>query len=79
MKIFLRKYNTIYRIKCNVDNKNQSFEMWLKPFIKSFTSSSGSYLHLKYLKFENRKVKIYFIIDMRVSKSLHFYYEDINQ
>ena len=27
MKIFLRKYNTIYRIKCNRDNKTRSFEM----------------------------------------------------
>ena len=35
---------TIYWIKCNADNKTQSFKLWLKPFIKSFTSSSGSYL-----------------------------------
>ena len=26
-EIFFRKYNTIYRIKCNVNNKNESFKM----------------------------------------------------
>ena len=72
MKIFLRKYNTIYIIKCNADNKTQSFKMWRKPYMKSFTSSSGSSLQIN-LKFENIQVKIYFIIDMRISKSLHFY------
>ena len=41
-EVFFRKYNTIHRIKCNADNKTQSFQMWPKPFIKSFTSSSGS-------------------------------------
>ena len=45
-EVFFRKYNTIYRIKCNADNKTQSFQMWPKPFIKSFTSSSGSSLQI---------------------------------
>ena len=40
--------------------------------MKSFTSSSGSSLQIN-LKFENIQVKIYFIIDIRVSKSLLFY------
>ena len=39
---FFRKYNTFYWVKCDADNKTQSFQMWPKPFIKSFTSSSGS-------------------------------------
>ena len=72
MKIFFSKYNTICTIKCNADNKTQSFIMRTKSFIKSFTSSSGSSLQIN-LKFENIQVKIYFIIYMRVSKSLHFY------
>ena len=46
MKFFLRKYKTIYRIKCNADNKVPSFQMWPKPFIKSFTSSAGSSLQI---------------------------------
>ena len=41
---FFSQYNKIYWIKCNVDNKNQSFKLWPKPFIKPFTSSSGSSL-----------------------------------
>ena len=43
---FLKKYNTIYRIKCNADNKTQSVKMWPKSFIKSFTSWSGSSLQI---------------------------------
>ena len=50
MKIFIRKYNTIYRIKCNADNKTQRFKIWSKSFIKSFLSSSGSSLQID-LKF----------------------------
>ena len=42
MKFCSRKYNTIYVIKCNTDNKTQSSQMWPKPFTKSFTSSTGS-------------------------------------
>ena len=71
MKIFIRKYSTIYKIKCNADNKIQSFKMWSKPLIKSFISSSGSFLQIN-LKLKKTQVKIYFIIDMRVSKSFHF-------
>ena len=41
---FFSKYNTIYWIKCNAENKTQSSKLWLKPFIKSFTSLSGSSL-----------------------------------
>ena len=52
--------------------KLKALNLWTKPFIKSFTSSSGSSLQIN-LKFENIQVKIYFIIYMRVSKSLHFY------
>ena len=51
MKIFLKKYNTIYRIKCNADSNSQSFNTWPKPFIKLFTSSSDSTLQIN-LKFE---------------------------
>ena len=40
MKFFSE--NRIYRIKCNADNKTQNFQMWPRPFIKSFLSSSGS-------------------------------------
>ena len=65
-------FNTICTKRCNADNKTQSFNMWPEPFIKSFTSSSGSFLQINY-KSENKQVKIYFIIDMKVSKSLHFY------
>ena len=36
-EVFLENI-TIYRIKCNADNKPQNFQMWPKPFIKSFTS-----------------------------------------
>ena len=72
MKIFPRKYGTINRIKSNVNNKTPSYKMWPKPFIKSFTSSSASSLQIN-LKFENIQVKIYFITDTRISKSLHFY------
>ena len=71
-EVFFRKYNTIYRIKCNADNKTQSFRMWPKPFIIPFISSSGSSLQINQ-KFENMQVKICFIIDMKVSKSLNFY------
>ena len=39
---FFSKYNTIYWIKCNEDNKTQSFKLPPKPFIKSFTSSGSS-------------------------------------
>ena len=45
-------------IELNAGNKTQSFKMWPKPFIKSFTSSSDS-LQIN-LKFENIQVKIYF-------------------
>ena len=35
----------------NADNKAQSFKLWPKPFIKSFTSPSGSSLQwIKNLK-----------------------------
>ena len=47
---FFRKHNTIYRIKCNADNKTQSFKMWPKPFIKLSTSWPGSSLQIN-LKF----------------------------
>ena len=43
---FFRKYNIIYRIKWNADNETQSFKMWLKPFIKLFTSWSGCSLQI---------------------------------
>ena len=72
MKFFFRKYSAIYRIKCNADNKTQSFQMSPKPFTKSFTSSSGSSLQINQ-KIENIQAVIYFITDMRVPKSLHFY------
>ena len=45
-EVSFREYNTIYRIKCNADNKPQNFQMWPKPFIKSFTSSAGSSLQI---------------------------------
>ena len=48
-------------MKCNADNKTQSFKMWAKPFIKLFTSSSGSSFHINWI-FENIQVSIYFII-----------------
>ena len=47
---FFRKHNTIYSIKCNADNKTQSFKMWPKPFIKLSTSWPGSSLQIN-LKF----------------------------
>ena len=41
----------MYRIKCNADNKTQSFQMWPMPFIKSFTSSQALlYKWIKNLK-----------------------------
>ena len=46
-------------IVLNADNKTQSFKMWPKPSIKSFTSSSDSSLQIS-LKLENIQVKIYF-------------------
>ena len=45
-EFFLGKDNAIYRIKCSANNKTQNFQMWPKPFIKSFTSSSGSSLQI---------------------------------
>ena len=59
-------------IERNADYKTQSFKIWPKSFIKSSTSSSASSLQTN-LKFQNIQVKMYFIIDMRISKSLHFY------
>ena len=46
MKIF-----TICATRCNSDNKTQSFKIWPEPFIKSFTSSSGSFLQIKIWKY----------------------------
>ena len=38
----LLENNAIYIIKCNADNKTQSFKMWPKSFITLFTSSGSS-------------------------------------
>ena len=38
----IRKCNTVYRMKCNMDNKNSKFKMLAKLYIKLFTSSGSS-------------------------------------
>ena len=73
-EVFFWKYKTIYRIKCDADNKTQNFQMWPKPFTKSFKSSSNTSSSLQInQKIENMQAKIYFITDMKVPKSLKFY------
>ena len=63
--------NTCARVSFLIKLQVIGIQMWPKPLIRSSTSSSGSSLQ-KNKKIENMQVKMYFIIDMRVSKSLHF-------
>ena len=47
MKIFLENMTQVMQYNVyNADNITQSFEMWPKPFMELFTSSSGSSLQI---------------------------------
>ena len=42
MDLPIRKCNTVYGIKCNMDNKNSKFKMLAKLYIKLFLLSGSS-------------------------------------